>query len=526
MSRSGRKMLAAMLLVLTTAGAGFAEERPREEDTADVAALVQSQSDFAFALYARLSGANEGRDLFFSPFSLATALTMAAEGARGETAEQMGRALRFPEAARRTGADAARLPWDTARLHAAADALRRQASAGSQPPPLEVRARIETLREELQRANKLAARMRDIDEEKHTEAALRSQELARELNALLPRYEQYELRVANALWGEKTYPFRKSYLETLARYYGTGGLFPADFRNDAAGARREINAWAAEQTGDRIKDLIEPGALDPRTSLVLTNAVYFQGRWAEEFDPRETHPDDFLLAGGGKARVPLMRRADMGAARYAAFRGDGTFFDTPAEVVEGEKDQSKLYPGSGGFLMLELPYKGHGVSLVLLAPRSADGLGSLEKQLTAAHFRAWADKLRQRAVDVFLPRFKLEAAYDLDEALKGMGMERAFKDPTQPGGADFGGMSASTDPRQQLFLSKVLHKTFLEVNEMGTEAAAATAVMAPKSERPPVRMVPFTPTFRADRPFVFLIRHRQTGSILFLGRVTNPGNKR
>jgi serine protease inhibitor len=107
-----------------------------------------------------------------------------------------------------------------------------------------------------------------------------------------------------------------------------------------------------------------------------------------------------------------------------------------------------------------------------------------------------------------------------------MGMERAFKDPTQPGGADFGGMSASTDPRQQLFLSKVLHKTFLEVNEKGTEAAAATAVMAPPSERPPVRMVPFTPTFRADRPFVFLIRHRQTGSILFLGRVTNPGNKR
>jgi serine protease inhibitor len=520
-------LLAAILLVLTTAGAGFADRPPQEEDRADVAALVASQSDFAFALYARLSGANEGQDLFFSPSSLATALTMAAEGARGETAEGMGKALRFPEAARRTGADAARLPWDTARLHAAADALRRQVSAGSQPPPPQVRARIETLRDELQRANKLAARMRDLDEKKHTEAALRSQELARELNALLPRYEQYELRAANALWGEKTYPFRESYQETLARYYGTGGLFPADFRNDAAGARREINAWVAEQTGDRVQDLIGPDLLGPRTSLVLTNAVYFKGRWAEEFDPGETHPDDFLLAGGGKARVPLMRRASRGAARYAAFQGDGTFFDTPAEVVEGEKDQSKLYPGEQGFLMLELPYKGHGVSLVLLAPRSADGLASLEKQLTTSHFRAWADQLRQRAVHVFLPRFKLEAAYDLGEALKGMGMEGAFKDPTQPAGADFGGMSASTDPRQQLFLSKVLHKTFLEVNEKGTEAAAATAVMVERpSERPPPRMVPFTPTFRADRPFMFLIRHRQTGSILFLGRVTNPGNKR
>jgi serine protease inhibitor len=267
--------------------------------------------------------------------------------------------------------------------------------------------------------------------------------------------------------------------------------------------------------------------LGPLTRLVLTNAVYFKGRWADEFDTRQTRPGDFLLAGGGKVRVPLMHRDYLGAAHYAAFRADGTFFDTPARIEEGEQEQSKLYPGEKGFLMLELPYKGQRVSLVVLAPRSADGLASLEKQLTAAHFRAWAAKLQQRPVHMFLPKIKVEAAYDLGEALKALGMVRAFEGPSQPGGADFSGMSASTDPRQQPFISKVLHKALVEVNEKGTEAAAATAVMAPKAEaRPERRLVPFTPTFRADRPFVFLIRDRQIGSILFLGRVTNPGSSR
>jgi serine protease inhibitor len=382
---------------------------------------------------------------------------------------------------------------------------------------------METLRKQLAAANKLAASLRNGDFRKYNAAARRSQQLAAELNGLLTQYEQYELRVANALWGEKTYPFKKSYRDVLTQHYAEGGLFPVDFRKDAAGARKKINAWVAGQTGDRIKELIGPDAISDLTRLVLTNAVYFKGRWVQEFDARETRPDDFLLAGGGKVRVPLMRRDHVGAARYAAFQADGTFFNTPAEIAEGEKDQTKLYPGAGGFQMLELPYRGERVSLVLLAPRSPGGLEALEKQLTAAHFQTWAGRLLQRAAHVSVPKFKLEASYDLGETLKGMGMVRAFKDPTQPGGAEFGGMCASADPNLQLYITKVLHKTFVEVNEKGTEAAAATAVLldAAGADKPD-RMVPFTPTFRADRPFVVLIRDRQTGSILFLGRITNP----
>jgi serpin B len=523
---SGLKMTAAPLLILAAVGLGVATDRPKEEGKGDVQALVRSNSDFAFALYGRLSGENEGQNLFFSPYSLSAALAMVAEGARGETAEQMGKALHFPDAARRKGADAALLPWDTARIHPAAAALDSQISAGSKPPPAKILARMGALRARLKAANKRAAEMRRVNERKYVAAALESQKLAAELNGLLTQYEQYELRVANALWGEKTYPFKQSYLDTLAKYYATGGLFPVDFRKDPAGARKKINAWVAGQTRDRIKDLIGPDVLGPLTRLVVTNAVHFKGRWAEEFDARETHADDFLLAGGGKVRVPLMGRNHMGSARYAAFQGDGTYFDTPGQVAEGEKDATKLYPGDKGFLMLELPYKGERVSLVVLAPRSPGGLASVEKQLTSANLWAWTDKLQQRAVHVFLPKFRLETSYDLEKALKGMGMVRAFKQPGQPGGAEFGGMCASADPDLQLFVSKVLHKAFVELNEKGTEAAAATAVILDvKEAAPPKKMVPFTPTFRADRPFVFLIRDRQTGSVLFLGRVTNPATK-
>jgi serine protease inhibitor len=171
--------------------------------------------------------------------------------------------------------------------------------------------------------------------------------------------------------------------------------------------------------------------------------------------------------------------------------------------------------------MLELPYKGGEVSMVVLLPRSAGGLEALEKKLTADNLGAWVGKLRQRGTHVYLPKFRVETKYDLGRTLQGMGMERAFQDPRQPGGAQFDGMSESQDPAQKLHVSKVLHKAFVEVSEKGTEAAAATAVMMPKAEAAPAS-VPFTPTFKADRPFLFLVRDRQSGSVLFLGRVVNP----
>jgi serpin B len=213
----------------------------------------------------------------------------------------------------------------------------------------------------------------------------------------------------------------------------------------------------------------------------------------------------------------------MPSVRYAAFGGDGAFFDTPTRVPFGSDiDPKKVYPDERGFTLLEIPYKGGEVSMVLIAPRSADGLAGLEKKLTSANVRTWIGKLQQRAVHVFVPRFKLETKYALEKSLQAMGMVRAFEDPRLPDGAQFDGMSASEDPAQKLYVSKVLHKAFVEVNEKGTEAAAATAVIMARPKEAVPQSVPFTPTFRADRPFVFLIRDVKTGSILFVGRMMNP----
>jgi len=159
--------------------------------------------------------------------------------------------------------------------------------------------------------------------------------------------------------------------------------------------------------------------------------------------------------------------------------------------------------------------------MVLVAPNSAGGLAAIEKKLTPANFAAWVGKLRKRKTHVLLPKFKLETDYKMAKTLKAMGMPRAFVNPLKPNGADFSAMSASKDPRERLYISKVIHKAFVEVNEKGTEAAAATAVIMVAAGGMPMD-VPFVPTFKADRPFIFAIRDVKTGSILFLGRMTNP----
>jgi serine protease inhibitor len=495
----------------------------------EVVGVVKSNSDFALDLYGRLSGEKAGKNLFFSPYSVSSALAMVAEGARRETAEQMGKVLRFPEAARRGGDDAKLVPWDTAQVHTGMAALNDHFHAGSRAAPPAVREKIEALRKELQAANRSAAeflKARNWGEQE--KAARKSQAVAAELNKLQSQYGQYELRVANALWGEKTYRFQQPYLDTVHKYYRTGGLFPVDFRNDFEGARKRINAWVEGQTNDRIKNLIPADALDEETKklvrLVLTNAIYFKGEWAEVFAEGQTKDEDFTLVGGAKVRVPTMRRGDMHSVRYAAFQGDGTFFDTPARVLRGAVDEKKVYPDERGFTMLELPYKGGELAMVVIVPRSADGLGTLEKKFTSANLGAWLGKLRQRGVHVYLPKFKVETKFDLGNTLQAMGMARAFKDPRRADGAQFDAMSESQDPAQKLYISKVLHKAFVEVSEKGTEAAAATAVIMARPKAAALS-VPFTPTFKADRPFLFLVRDRQTGSVLFLGRMVNPHEK-
>jgi serpin B len=290
----------------------------------------------------------------------------------------------------------------------------------------------------------------------------------------------YSLHVANALWGQRGHAFLESYIRFVERHFGAP-LTLVDFAGDTEQARLTINAWVEERTRGRILDLIPPGSLVPSTVLVLTNAIYFKGDWATKFDPEGTREAEFHGLGGAKTVRMMSRKGEY-----------GYFEDEEAQV-------------------LELPYRGDELSMVVLLPRveGPAGLEALERALTPERLGGWIVGLHKREVTVAIPRFAMTwGTEDLKGALEALGMERAF----EPGRADFSGMSE--DP--SLFIGYVLHKAFIEVNEEGTEAAAATAVGMLKASLESL-------SFRADRPFVFLIRDRGTGSILFLGRVTDLG---
>jgi serpin B len=223
--------------------------------------------------------------------------------------------------------------------------------------------------------------------------------------------------------------------------------------------------------------------LDGSTRLVLVNAIYFKGNWIRQFETRLTKKEPFHLSSGNTVTVPLMRQTDE--------------FD---------------YAESPDLQVLELPYAGGDLSMVVLLPRTVDGLGNLEAELTTQNLKAWTGNLRHKKVIVFLPKFRVTSGFSLAETLAGLGMPDAFDGDL----ADFSGM----DGRRDLFISAVAHKAFIEVNEEGTEAAAATAVMVGLTGLPQTNAPP--PVFRADHPFLFFIRDNSNGSILFLGRVTDP----
>jgi serine protease inhibitor len=504
-----------------------------EPTTAPVNHAIKANNDFGVDLYAQLAKEKdkEGKNLFFSPYSMSSALAMTAEGARSQTADEMGKVLRFPDAARRTGDDAQLIPWKTALMHTGFAALTERFNA-DKPGAKEIRAKIADLRKQLDAANE---QVKEANQQFYKggnnadawAAGQKAQKLADELNKLIPQVDQYQLSVANALWGEQTYPFEKTYVDTIGKFYGTGAVVPMDFKGDFEAARLKINDWAAKQTHDRIKDLIAKGDLDGLTRLVLTNAIYFKGQWEEPFKADATKDEDFLTADGKKAKVPMMHNGSTNSAYYGAFNSDASFFDTPKEISASAENPTKpelLYPDANGFEVLEMPYKGGDLSMVVIVPRAADKIADLEKKLTAANLNACISKLAKRAVDAYVPKFKLETGYYMKSSLQAMGMVRAFKNPLEsPDAAQFDGMCASKDPMLKLYITKVIHKAFVEVNEKGTEAAAATAVvMGPGAGFHRQTMVPFVPTFRADKPFIFLIRDRKTDTILFLGRVMDP----
>jgi serpin B len=288
----------------------------------------------------------------------------------------------------------------------------------------------------------------------------------------------FELRLANALWGQQGFDFLPAFLKLTHQNYGAG-LREVDFRGNTEATRRTINAWVAKETQEKIKDLLKPGILDTNTRLVLTNAIYFKGDWEQQFKKGLTRVEPFHLSAGKEVKAPLMHQT-------ADFR----FLD------------------GGSFQALELPYKGKQLSMVVLLPKKVDGLAELEKNLTAARLTQWLGKLHEQEVIVTLPKFKATSEFSLGDTLSAMGMPLAFT----PGMADFSGMNGS----RNLFIQAVVHKAFVDVNEQGTEAAASTGVAVGLAS------APIRTEFRADHPFVYLIRDTHSGSILFLGRMANP----
>lgn len=290
----------------------------------------------------------------------------------------------------------------------------------------------------------------------------------------------FELAVANALWLDRSEKLLKAFVAQNRVNY-KAGLERLNFQRNAEGARKHINAWVEKQTKERIKDLLKPGDVDSDTRLVLTNAIYFKGKWAAKFNKARTSDGPFTRADGTKVQVPLMRQT----ARLPLSAGED-------------------------FQLLGLPYQGDRLSMVILLPGKPDGLAGLESRLSATWLATQIGKARPQKVFVSLPRFTMTERYELKKPLAAMGMGIAFS-----GKADFSGMNG----KGGLTIGAVIHKAFVAVDEEGTEAAGATAVVMTRgfAKKPPA--------FRAEHPFLFVIRDDVSGAILFMGRVMDPSDQ-
>lgn len=285
---------------------------------------------------------------------------------------------------------------------------------------------------------------------------------------------------ANSFWAQKDYKFLPAYLKTLKTGYGAEAR-NADFKKKTEGARKEINSWTSKQTKGKIPELFPADSLTAMTRLVLVNAVYFKGQWETTFKKDMTFDTDFTKTGGAKVKVKMMSAA---AAR-------------DAEYTENEELQA-----------LRLPYKGGGLSMLVLLPKRGKAVTDVEKDFGAGKLEDLRKSLVTEKVKVFLPRFKFSAGYKLNGPLAALGMPTAFTDK-----ADFSGM----DGTKGLYIQNAFHKAFVEVNEEGTEAAAATGVAMGLKSMPMGQKM-----FRADRPFLFFIEDTKTGLILFMGRMEDP----
>ena len=288
----------------------------------------------------------------------------------------------------------------------------------------------------------------------------------------------FRLNIVNAIWGQKDYTFLASFLDTLAENYGAG-LRVLDFINSPESSRVTINKWVSDQTEGKIKDLIPQGMIDSLTRLVLTNAIYFNAAWQHPFNKSVTQEEPFYLLSGGQVSVPMMRITE------------------PFGYSEG-----------AGYQAVEIPYDGRELSMIVILP-SEGQFKSFEGSLDAQNVGTIIDNLQSKQVDLSLPKFEFESSLNLKQTLIKLGMPEAFSDH-----ADFSGITGN----KELSITDVVHKAFVSVDEEGTEAAAATAVIVGLTSAPAMPI-----SVKVDRPFIFLIRDMETGAILFVGRVMNPG---
>ncbi|MFB0552413.1 MAG: serpin family protein [Phycisphaerae bacterium] len=416
------KCVLVLAVVIMTAADCRAVDEPTANEETNKHLIVTGNNEFALELYAKLRS-KEG-NLFFSPYSISTALAMAHAGARGVTEAQIASVLHFPVIAK---------------------------------PGTELSSKLIPDRQQF--ASVFGKIIEDLNNR--------------------GKKGGYELRVANALWGQKGYGFLEDFLGLIKNNYD-GRLNEVDFVRAAETARKTINTWVEKETNNKIKNLIQKGVLDSMTRLVLTNAIYFKGNWARQFKEDRTKEAPFTLADGRKVDVAMMNQT-------AEFK-----------YMEAESFQG-----------LELPYVDDELSMIILLPKEFDGLDEFEKTITAENLSKWMDELNNREVRVSVPKFKMTSQFGLASVLKSMGMTDAFS-----ANADFSGMNGKRD----LFISAVIHKAYVDVNEEGTEAAAATAVTMKLTSVGPARI----PVFQADHPFLFIIRDNHSGSILFIGRVMNP----
>ncbi len=291
-----------------------------------------------------------------------------------------------------------------------------------------------------------------------------------------------ELAVANSIWPQAGYALKENYVRLLKEYYGVA-VTPVNYIQDSEGARKTINGWVEEKTREKIRNLIKPNVLTPLTRLVLVNAIYFKGTWLYPFDEEATTKAPFHLTEDAVVDVPVMYQ-------------EGHF----------------RYGNHDGMQAVELPYSGDSLSMLVVLPEAGRRLEEIEKKLSSGKLQKLARVMKPRKVQVYLPRFEMTwGTHSLKEELQSLGMKLPF----EAGLADFSVMAAEPG---DLNISNVLHKAFVKVNEEGTEAAAATAVIVVTRSASSEEVA----LFRADRPFLFFIRENSTGAILFMGRCMNP----